>query len=122
SRTASATMAVTNERNQAETLVYIVPFDRFARGHDGSRRGLRQRPAAENHSAALLNIRPGARLRPALAAVLEAETGEHCRHPDRRADALDHRHAQLLAQPVRLHVHRTLGNAVRDDDIGAVVL
>src|SRR3954464_785113 len=69
-----------------------------------------------------LYVRPRIRLRPALAAVLETEPGQHGGHPDWRADALDHRYAELLAHPIRLHVHRTLGDAVHDDHVGAVLV
>ena len=62
------------------------------------------------------------RLLPAHAALLEAERGQQRRQPDRRADPFHHRHAELLGQPLRLHLHRALRDALRDDHVGAVLL
>src|SRR6476620_9120868 len=66
------------------------------------------------------HIWPRVGLWPAFAAVLEAEAGQHRRHPDRGADAFDHGYAEFLAHKFGLHVHRTLGDAMHDNDIGAV--
>src|SRR3978361_1407780 len=61
-------------------------------------------------------------LLPAHPALRESQPDQHGRHPDRRADAFPHRAAELGGEPLRLHLHRALGDALRDDDVGAVLL
>src|SRR5260370_22042115 len=95
----------------------ISTYGRNLRG-SGAARPRRVAPQIEQGS----DMRPGVRFRPTLAAVLEAETGHQGGHPDRRADALHHRHAQFLAQPVGLEMDRALGDAVHHDDVGAVLV
>src|SRR6185437_3327628 len=71
--------------------------------------------------ASSLECRSCLRFRPADAAMLQAESRQQRRHADRRADALDHRHAELPREKIRLDMDGAEADAMGDDEVGARV-